>query len=405
MKMQVTLGKIYRSALRQEVEALGHKVEEVGKHGMWEIKGVPEEVREDLSSRGREIEGAVGADATLRSRDVAAKDTRQAKVDPSRLRLMERWLGQLKDKGYDLKAYQASVVPREDASREVRPQPVKSEPEMPGREISANVPERQMQAAEPAGKHAEKGGTAPEQSDVTAPSSSRQPAPQPVLSGPGPVLQPAGMTQTQPSKSLQPSQTPALAPEVMQSVQMAISQLSDSRTRFTFGELMLTTAELSEQLPDMNVIRQAIDASLKDGLIVPLDSEKGVFTSRIHLLDELSIQALSQEHLKSTSVVSFARPEQYAPPALAVVEKDALVLMNAPSGVAGIRDLTAQLTGISVAQGREVQVLASSAERAISLAKSDTLRDRLVSRQQVLSGELQLKPQSTLIIEGLSDWG
>ncbi|KKY80319.1 conjugal transfer protein TraI [Enterobacter cloacae] len=405
MKMQVTLGKIYRSALRQEVEALGHEVEEVGKHGMWEIKGVPEEVREDLSSRGREIEGAVGADATLRSRDVAAKDTRQAKVDPSRLRLMERWLGQLKDKGYDLKAYQASVVPREDASREERPQPVKTEPEMPGREISADVPERQMQAAEPAGKHAEKGGTAPEQSDVTAPSSSRQPAPQPVLSGPGPVLQPAGMTQTQPSKSLQPSQTPALAPEVMQSVQMAISLLSDSRTRFTFGELMLTTAELSEQLPDMNVIRQAIDASLKDGLIVPLDSEKGVFTSRIHLLDELSIQALSQEHLKSTSVVSFARPEQYAPPALAVVEKDALVLMNAPSGVAGIRDLTAQLTGISMAQGREVQVLASSAERAISLAKSDTLRDRLVSRQQVLSGELQLKPQSTLIIEGAERLG
>ncbi|STA62877.1 Multifunctional conjugation protein TraI [Citrobacter amalonaticus] len=38
MKMQVTLGKIYRSALRQEVEALGHKVEEVGKHGMWELR-------------------------------------------------------------------------------------------------------------------------------------------------------------------------------------------------------------------------------------------------------------------------------------------------------------------------------------------------------------------------------
>ena len=140
-------------------------------------------------------------------------------------------------------------------------------------------------------------------------------------------------------------------------------------------------------------------------MIVPLDSEKGVFTSRIHLLDELSIQALSQEHLKSTKVVSFTRPAQYAPPALAVAETDALVLMNAPSGVAGIRDLTVQLTGISTANGRDVQVLASSAERAISLAKSDTLRERLLSRQHILSGDFHLKPQSTLIIEGAERLG
>jgi hypothetical protein len=56
---------------------------------------------------------------------------------------------------------------------------------------------------------------------------------------------------------------------------MAISQLSDSKTRFTFGELMMTTAELSEQLPEIQDIRVAIDAALKDGMIVPLDSEKG----------------------------------------------------------------------------------------------------------------------------------
>lgn len=167
----------------------------------------------------------------------------------------------------------------------------------------------------------------------------------------------------------------------------------------------MTTAELSEQLPEIQEIRVAIDAALKDGMIVPLDSEKGVFTSRIHLLDELSIQALSQEHLKSTKVVSFTRPAQYAPAALEVVEKDALVLMNAPSGVAGIRDLTAQLAGIAGANGRDVQVLASSAERAISLAKSDDLRERIISRQHVLSGDFHLKPQSTLIIEGAERLG
>ena len=364
MKMQVTLGKIYRGALRQRVEALGHEVEEVGKHGMWEIKGVPEAVREEFSSRGREIEGAIGAEATLRSRDVAAKDTRQAKVDPSRLRLMERWLGQMKEKGFDLKAYQESVVPRESGLRDAPPQPDRATPVPASRAepgaVTRSAPE-------------EKTGKSPESPEVPAErdDTARQPGSHPADTLRQPSL-------TEPEKTLVPSAaSPARdlhadipQPELAESVRLAISQLSDARTRFTFGELMLTTAELSEQLPEIKDIRVAIDAALKDGMIVPLDSEKGVFTSRIHLLDELSIQALSQEHLKSTKVVSFTRPAQYAPPALAVAETDPLVLMNAPSGVAGIRDLTVQLTDISAANGRDVQVLASEMARSAELAST-----------------------------------
>jgi conjugative relaxase-like TrwC/TraI family protein len=397
MKHQVTLGKIYRSALRERVEALGHEVEEVGKHGMWEIKGVPEEVRDEYSSRGREIQGAVGAEATLRSRDVAAKDTRRAKVDPSRMRLMERWLGQMKEKGFDLKAYQESVVPRDAGLRETAPQPERDHQAKP-------VPAGPEQASLQTSSTAEKSVDTPAQ-PAERESLSRQPVPQQTdtLSQPaqtGPEKTPA--TRSFPAAQLD---TEIPRPELTEAVRLAISQLSDSKTRFTFGELMMTTAELSERLPEIQDIRVAIDAALKDGMIVPLDSEKGVFTSRIHLLDELSIQALSQEHLKSTKVVSFTRPAQYAPAALEVVEKDALVLMNAPSGVAGIRDLTAQLAGIAGANGRDVQVLASSAERAISLAKSDDLRERIISRQHVLSGDFHLKPQSTLIIEGAERLG
>jgi conjugative transfer relaxase protein TraI len=367
MKMQVTLGKIYRSALRSRVEALGHEVEEVGKHGMWEIKGVPEEVREEFSSRGREIQGAIGAEATLRSRDVAAKDTRRAKVDPSRLRLMERWQEQMKEKGFDLRAYQESVQSHEHPVQEKVSEAENSlsntavKPGFPTSKTPERVPD----------KEGEKTASQPRDSRAYRTLDSRL------------------------GESLP-------APEVTDAVRQAISQLSDSKTRFTFGELMLTTAELSEKLPEIKDIRAAIDASLKDGMIVPLDSEKGVFTSSIHLLDELSIQALSQEHIKSTSVVSFSRPE---PPALAVVEQDSLVLMNAPSGVAGIRDLATQLTGISTSLGRDVQVLASSAERAISLEKSDVLRDRIISRQHILSGDFHLKSQSTLIVEGAERLG
>lgn len=399
MKMQVTLGKIYRSALRQRVEAMGHDVEEVGKHGMWEIKGVPEDVRDEYSSRGREIQGAVGAEATLRSRDVAAKDTRQAKVDPSRLRLMDRWLGQMKDKGFDLKAYQASVVPREAAARGTPQQTERFSSDTPDRAEPGAVT---LTGQSPQPKKEPESPVQPAARDST----SRYPESRQTdtLSQPGRTdaeKMPASRT----SPQVQPDRAETPQPELAEAVRLAISQLSDGKTRFTFGELMLTTAELSEHLPEIKDIRLAIDAALKGGMIVPLDTEKGVFTSRIHLLDELSIQALSQEHLKSTPVVAFSRPELYAPPALAVVETSPLVLMNAPSGVAGIRDLTTQLTGISAAQGRDVRVLASSAERAITLGKSDDLRERIISRQHVLSGDFHLKPQSTLIIEGAERLG
>ncbi|EJG2388475.1 conjugative transfer relaxase/helicase TraI [Kluyvera ascorbata] len=322
MKMQVTLGKIYRNALRERVEALGHEIEEAGPHGMWEIKGVPEEVRDEFSSRGKEIEGAVGAEATLRSRDVAAKDTRQAKVDPSRMRLMERWVKQMDDKGFDIVGYMQTAAERAT--------PLNSVDRELGRDERA---------------------------------------------------------------------------EVSSAVMMAVSHLSDSKTRFTWGELLLATTEFSDRLPDAEVLKDSINTALKEGIIIPLDSEKGVFTSRIHLLDELSIQALSKEHSQSGRVVSFSRTAPAAPESLRNIEIDALVLINAPAGVAGIRDLTQVLADSNKERGREVMVLASSAERATSLAKSEGLKDKLIGRTQVLSGEFSLKPQSTLIIEGAERLG
>ncbi|MCW6990030.1 relaxase domain-containing protein [Escherichia coli] len=38
---RIAFGKIYQSELRQRVEALGYETEVVGKHGMWEMPGVP----------------------------------------------------------------------------------------------------------------------------------------------------------------------------------------------------------------------------------------------------------------------------------------------------------------------------------------------------------------------------
>ncbi|WP_239974244.1 conjugative transfer relaxase/helicase TraI domain-containing protein [Cronobacter sakazakii] len=339
MKMQVTLGKIYRQALREQVEALGHKVESVGKNGLWEIKGVPEVVREEFSSRGKEIEGAVGAEATLRSRDVAAKDTRQAKVDPSRLRLRERWLGQMKDLGWDMQEYQDSLrSPEKDGAAEPeltqaeglvapekkdavpqtslpekgnagkekpelatvrdvpavsertdREQSVQPEKADPGPEIS--MPEKVVPAEEkPQPATVRDVPAVSERTDRDQPAQAEKAEPGPAISAPERTIT---AEHPEPLHGKPAGKEPEPRPEVTDAVRMAVSQLSDSKTRFTWGELMLTATEFSEKLPDVKELRLAIDASLKDGLIVPLDSEKGVFTSRIHLLDELSLQAVT----------------------------------------------------------------------------------------------------------------
>lgn len=68
---QIAFGRLYREKLKEQVEALGYETEVVGKHGMWEMPGVPVEA---FSGRSQAIREAVGEDASLKSRDVAALD-------------------------------------------------------------------------------------------------------------------------------------------------------------------------------------------------------------------------------------------------------------------------------------------------------------------------------------------
>ncbi len=112
---RIAFGKIYQSELRQRVEALGYETEVVGKHGMWEMPGVPVEA---FSGRSQAIREAVGEDASLKSRDVAALDTRKSKqhVDPE-VRMAE-WMQTLKETGFDIRAYRDAA----DQRAEIRTQ-------------------------------------------------------------------------------------------------------------------------------------------------------------------------------------------------------------------------------------------------------------------------------------------
>ncbi|HFV6353331.1 TPA: MobF family relaxase, partial [Escherichia coli] len=108
---QIAFGRLYREKLKEQVEALGYETEVVGKHGMWEMPGVPVEA---FSGRSQAIREAVGEDASLKSRDVAALDTRKSKqhVDPEIK--MAGWMQTLKETGFDIRAYRDAADQRAD---------------------------------------------------------------------------------------------------------------------------------------------------------------------------------------------------------------------------------------------------------------------------------------------------
>ncbi|MBQ4725926.1 MobF family relaxase [Escherichia coli] len=215
---QIAFGRLYREKLKEQVEALGYETEVVGKHGMWEMPGVPVEA---FSGRSQAIREAVGEDASLKSRDVAALDTRKSKqhVDPE-VRMAE-WMQTLKETGFDIRAYRDAA----DQRAETRTQ------------------------------------------------------------APGAVSQEG--------------------PDVQQAVTQAIAGLSERKVQFTYTDVLARTVGILP--PENGVIERAragIDEAISREQLIPLDREKGLFTSGIHVLDELSVRALSRDIMKQNRVTA-----------------------------------------------------------------------------------------------------
>ncbi|EDQ0265307.1 conjugative relaxase, partial [Salmonella enterica] len=83
--LQVAIGNLVLQPFRQEAEKLGYETVAAGKNGLWELKDVPVA---PFSTRSQAISEAAGPDASKKTRDVAALDTRQAKAwaDPDLLK-------------------------------------------------------------------------------------------------------------------------------------------------------------------------------------------------------------------------------------------------------------------------------------------------------------------------------
>ena len=260
---RIAFGKIYQSELRQRVEALGYETEVVGKHGMWEMPGVPVEA---FSSRSQAIREAVGEGASLKSRDVAALDTRKSKqhVDPE-VRMAE-WMQTLKETGFDIRAYRDAA----DQRAETRTQ------------------------------------------------------------APGPASQDG--------------------PDVQQAVTQAIAGLSERKVQFTYTDVLARTVGILP--PENGVIERAragIDEAISREQLIPLDREKGLFTSGVHVLDELSVRALSRDIMKQNRVT--VHPEKSVPrtagysDAVSVLAQDrpSLAIVSGQGGAAGQRERVAEL--------------------------------------------------------------
>ncbi|KML22944.1 TraI family protein [Leclercia adecarboxylata] len=203
-------------------------------------------------------------------------------------------------------------------------------------------------------------------------------------------------------KSVRPETTPD---DVRQAVSLAISQLSEKRTRFTFSDVLnrtLNSLDAREQIAVM--ARSAIESAIESQQLIPLDREKGVFTSSIHLLDELSLQQLAGE-MKSTVVVSGGVPGRTALPASALpamqqieADRPALAIVSQPGGAGGMRESVLAGVQLAQSQGRDVVVLATDRSSERWLAEQPDLAGKVMTLKGL--SEAPLPENSTLIVAG-----
>ncbi|HFI3319765.1 TPA: conjugative transfer relaxase/helicase TraI [Escherichia coli] len=310
---QIAFGRLYREKLKEQVEALGYETEVVGKHGMWEMPGVPVEA---FSGRSQTIRETVGEDASLKSRDVAALDTRKSKqhVDPE-IKMTE-WMQTLKETGFDIRAYRDAAEQRAYTRTQT----------------------------------------------------------------PGPASQDG--------------------PDVQQAVTQAIAGLSERKVQFTYTDVLARTVGILP--PEAGVIERAragIDEAISREQLIPLDREKGMFTSGIHVLDELSVRALSRDIMKQNRVT--VHPEKSVPRTAGYSDAVSVLAQDRPSLaiVSGQRERVAELAMMAREQGREVQIIAADRRSQMNLKQDERLSGELITGRRQLQEGMAFTPGSTVIVD------
>ncbi|EGX8917335.1 conjugative transfer relaxase/helicase TraI [Salmonella enterica subsp. enterica serovar Anatum] len=330
---KIALGNLYRSALREDIESMGFETVAAGKNGLWELKDVPVDV---FSSRSQAIREAAGPDASAKSRDVAALDTRQAKAwaDPELLKA--DWRRRLADEKFDIDGYIRQAQARVEAPATV------------------------------VGGHS--GIHAP---DLSGGASSGEIADE----------------------------------QVRKAVSDTISALSEKKVQFTWSEMLAGTVNRLPSAPGLfEQARAGIDAAIAGQRLIPLDREKGVFTSDIHLLNELSVHQLARTAIQEQTVLVF--PERAkerdipAGDAVSVLtqDKSPVAILSGRGGAQALRERTEDVAMMARSQGREVMVIAADGRSGQFLSESPHLAGHVMLRSQ-MNADTVLPVQGTVIID------
>ncbi|WLR86768.1 MobF family relaxase (plasmid) [Enterobacter hormaechei] len=304
--LQVALGKIYRHELRQRIEAMGFETVITGKHGLWEIEGVPVGV---FSRRTERIRAAVGEGAPLKARDIAALATRLQKQGlPDRSMLLADWKQRLEQNGFTYPTLLKAAAERGQREREA-----------------------------------------------------------------------IAETQTLPA-------------EVRQAVRDAISLLSEKRTRFTYSDV-LNRSHIAL------LARQAIEEAINAQLLIPLDREKGLFTSSLHLLDELSLRDLAGR-IRNETVPGAARTRCAADvlPTSLTDGRQPIAIISLAGGMQNLGKTVLAAADLARSQGRAFRVLASDKAVARFLEK-ESLESGSVLTLDMLS-QAPLPEKATWVVAG-----
>lgn len=331
--LQVAIGNLVLQPFRQEAEKLGYETVAAGKNGLWELKDVPVA---PFSTRSQAISEAAGPDASKKSRDVAALDTRQAKAwaDPDLLKA--EWRRRLTDEKFDIDNYIGQAQTR------VEP---------PGSAV---------------------GGT----------------------EGIRATGQPGGASSAQISES-----------DVQKAVSDTISALSEKKVQFTWSEMLAGTVSRLPSAPGLfEQARVGIDAAIEEQRLIPLDREKGIFTSDIHLLNELSVHQLARTAIQEQTVLIFPERAQErdipAGDAVSVLSQDKspVAILSGRGGAQTLRDRTEDVAMMARSQGREVMVIAADGRSGQFLSESPHLAGNVMLRSQ-MNADTVLPVQGTVIVD------
>lgn len=148
-----------------------------------------------------------------------------------------------------------------------------------------------------------------------------------------------------------------------------------------------------------------IDEAISREQLIPLDREKGLFTSGIHVLDELSVRALSRDIMKQNRVT--VHPEKSVPrtagysDAVSVLAQDrpSLAIVSGQGGAAGQRERVAELVMMAREQGREVQIIAADRRSQMNLKQDERLSGELITGRRQLQEGMVFTPGSTVIVD------